>query len=99
MTLSAQRDDVVERCPKRRRDPSDMRECRARQREGRAIYRVEVNQHDLAKALVVARELTEEETADPKLVKRTLEKMVAEWIDRFKNSKRWADLWGDDVTA
>ena len=83
------------RAKRRRRDPAEMRRCRERQKNGKAIRRVQVHTHRFAKAIIAVGVLTYEQTRGRSLVERELARLVDEWVASVERSPEWAALWGD----
>jgi hypothetical protein len=72
---------------------ADMRAARKRWRNGTAVYRLEGNEEEIAKALI-AGGLTESQVLDKAFVERELARWIEERIKQIKNSPAWIDKWG-----
>jgi hypothetical protein len=60
-----------------------MRRTRARQRSGLASIRLDVHEHRVAAALIEEGRLTEQEALRPALVGRELERLIADYCERW----------------
>jgi hypothetical protein len=59
------------------------RRTRQRHRQGLASYRLDVHEERFARALIISRRLTPEETLRRHLVERELQRLVGDFIDRW----------------
>jgi hypothetical protein len=59
------------------------------------VRRVQVHEHRLAKALIAAGVLTDDETLQKSRVEDELARLVDEWVSSVERSPEWAVLWAN----
>lgn len=79
---------LVSRMLARTPSAAKKRRWRARQRNGVVVLPIEVNEHDVAAAMIESGRLDERQALDRAELKRAAEILVREWAQRWRGSSR-----------